>query len=553
MDRDSELFTHWTFESFAPGSISRRKYDAFRLIQENASACLRLLGEIEALDEGLADWARVSSLVGDLSTGIGTMVEQLRIMNPVEFMDVRERFAKVDFYVRLAMDRAEEKTGPPYVREHSSWDEEECAWLHDFFGGEGGSGVLVVTPSLYRYFVEVNALHRGLEEILQTCDPADPARLSSVEKAAWELLHAGSLPQLLADELEIAAVDLAPGGGVLDVWSFIGSGEKRNFLGGERGVRPACMAEVWKRAVARKFSPEAQILRLSRGLADGEDDVTVVAHLPETLEPRSTLPAVSDATAFRTRLHGVLPQVTDLHVLRGEEAPIGPDQCRSLHDLLRLCLERGLAQVFAFAGEPGKGMAGVKRMRLEIPVTVDVFNLGDAFFPSVAERAVISVEDIRSVPAWPFFLGLGCPAVLWPSDTDAASARRHGNYAALSQFFMHCMLCLGRSLFIVECHCADQAEKYVRFRFKGGDRPGGEREILRRILEEDGFSVRVHGEYLEAVRAADEEVALQRSLVRLGLLVSWMQVGGNQELEPANTEQSLEEFKALLAEAFETD
>ena len=112
------------------------------------------MGEIEALDAALTDWARVSALVDRLSVEIGALVERLRIMNPVEFMDVRERFAKVDFYVRLAMDRAEEKTGPPYVRECSFWSG-ECAWLRNSLDGGERTAALVVSPALYQYFVEV--------------------------------------------------------------------------------------------------------------------------------------------------------------------------------------------------------------------------------------------------------------------------------------------------------------------------------------------------------------------------------------------------------------
>jgi hypothetical protein len=233
-----------------------------------------------------------------------------------------------------------------------------------------------------------------------------------VEKEARSLLHAGRLPRRLSDELEIAAVDLAPGGGKVDIWTFIGSGEKRNFLGGERGVPAKDIADAWKRAVVRKFSPAALRIRLSRGLADGEDGMTVVAHVSGAAEPLPVSPVVCDASAFQERLSTVTPLVTHLHVFR-EEDSVRPEQCRSLYDLLCLCLERGLAQVFAFAGEPGKGLAGVKQMRLDIPVSVNVFNLGDAFFPSVAERAVISVEDLRSIPAWSFFLGLACPSITW--------------------------------------------------------------------------------------------------------------------------------------------
>lgn len=558
MDQDFEIFSHWTFESFAPGSISRRKYDAFRRIQESSSKCLRLLGEIEALDSVLVDWARVSTLVGTLAEEVRALVEQLRIMNPLEFMDVHEWFSKVEFYVRLTMDRAEEKAGPPYLREISSWNEDGCAWLSAFLQGENRTETLIIAPALYQYFLEVNALHDALETVLSRCNADDPTLLSAVEEEAGSLLHAGRLPQRLNDELEIAAVDLAPGGGILDVWSFIGSGEKWSFLGGERGVRTKDIVSAWKRAIVRKFSPAALRIRLSQGLADGEEGVTVVAQVSGAAELLPVPPAVCDASAFWERLNTVTPLVTHLHVFRGEEDSVRPEQCRSLYDLLCLCLERGLAQVFAFAGEPGKGLAGVKQMRLDIPVSVNVFNLGDAFFPSVAERAVISVEDVRSIPAWSFFLGLACSAITWGTlPQPGASPRHHGSYAVLSQFFMHCTLRLKQNLFTVECHCADYARKYVHFRFKGVRQQKGEhdgrREILLRILEGEGFSVHTCGEYLEATRTADDDVVLQRNLACLGLLTAWIQTDDGQTLETIGPDRGVEMFQTLLVAAFDPD
>ena len=81
---------------------------------------------------------------------------------------------------------------------------------------------------------------------------------------------------------------------------------------------------------------------------------------------------------------------------------------------------------------------------------------------------------------------------------------------------MHCTLRLKRNLFAVECHCSDHTGKYVRFCFKGVRRGEGEqsgrREILRRILEDEGFLVHTCGEYLEAVRTAGDDADLKKLL-----------------------------------------
>lgn len=114
MMREFELFSHWTFESFAPGSIPRRKYNAFSAMQRQTGQSLELLAQVEELAGGrsVVDWCRVTDLVARLIGVIANLVEQLRIMNPVEFMDVHEWSAKLGFYARLATDQTDVPAAP---------------------------------------------------------------------------------------------------------------------------------------------------------------------------------------------------------------------------------------------------------------------------------------------------------------------------------------------------------------------------------------------------------------------------------------------------------
>lgn len=186
-------------------------------------------------------------------------------------------------------------------------------------------------------------------------------------------------------------------------------------------------------------------------------------------------------------------------------------------------------------------------------MVINIFNLGGGLFPSAAERAAVSMEDIRSVPAWSFLLGLVCPAVVWSGTghEEPSLAPHHSSYAVLSQFFMHCTLRLGRNLYVVECLCEDGREKYVRFRFKGGTGlqgwHGRRIEVMRLILEGEGFEVVLRGDYVDAVRAGEEDVLLQRNLACLGLLVAWVQAAGADEMEGMTPEQGRAAFRAILA------
>lgn len=555
----TRLFSHWTFDSFAPGSIPRAKYNAFCEIHRETSVCFSLLARFEELSTGreIVDWCRVSGLAARLSAAIRDLVDQLQVMNPVEFMDAHDWVAKLSFYTRLSTEHSSTPAHPPYLLMLGSEDAKNgYSWVPQMLGLQRSRPALIITPSLYQYFIEANDLRDKLDALLRKLDLNNKIAAEELGGKAQALIRAGTLPQRLRSELEIAAVELAPGGKMLKFRIMAGTGSDAVLIGETHGVRAADFFSTWLEAVACKFSSSALALRLSLGLADEEHPLTVIAYPADTSEAAHTCALWSgapDAGALVARLEQILPKVTQLHVFQTQGAALRPEHCRSLHDLVCLCLERGLAQIFSFAGEPARGLGGIKQLRLEIPVVINIFNLGGGLFPSAAERASISIEDVRSIPAWSLLLGLVCPAVAWSgAEHEGPSPRPHySSYAVLSQFFMHCTLRLAQNLYVAECCCEDASEKYVQFRFKGGSGRSAERrrrlQIMRLILEGEGFEVISRGDYLEAMREGEEDVYLQRNLVCLGLLIAWIQSTGVEALGEMTAEQGRDQFRGLLA------
>jgi len=556
--RESELFSHWNFESFTPGSIPRVKYNAFRRIHLQTSQCFSLLARFEELSMGQAvvDWCRISGLAARLSAAIRDLVDQLQIMSPVEFMDAHDWVAKLSFYTRLATEHAALSALPPYMLELDSPDaKDSLSWVAQALSAEYVGPVLVTTPSLYQYFIEANDLRDRLDVLLGRLDVKNAVATKELGGQAQALIRAGVLPQRLQAELEIAAVELAPGGKCMELRIFAGTGDNAVLIGEDSGVRPADFISAWLEAAACKFSPSALALRLSQGLADDEHPLTLAAFaadVPKKAQTCHLWSGEADSAALVARLDQILPRVTRLHVFKAQGEVLRPEHCRSLHDLVCLCMERGLAQIFSFAGQPARGLAGIKQLRLEIPVVINIFNLGGGLFPSAAERAVISMEDVRSIPAWSLLLGLVCPAVAWSGahQNESLSMPHYSSYAVLSQFFMHSTLRLEQNLYVAECSCADGPEKYVRFRFKGGagtrTQRRGRQLIMRLILEGEGFDVVSRGDYLEAMRSGEEDVLLQRNLVCLGLLMAWVQSSGVEALGAMTPEQGRDIFRDLF-------
>lgn len=556
-----DLFFYWTFSSFVPGSIPRSKYNAFREIHAGAVACFGLLSRIEdvVMARRVVDWRRVDALTSELATRIRQLADQLQVMNPVRFMDVHDWVAKVGFYARLATAMDAIPATPPYcvpIQPHRSADKQAWSVLNLVDAIDTRLTGLLLTPSLFQYFIEANDLRPALDALLQTIDAGAPDEIARVSQELRALIRAGALPDALVAGLEITAEDAFPGQVGLTLWVFVGQDEDASCVGRFASVRPGNLVEAWIEAIAVKYAPEAILRRLGTGLADDEHPLTVLA-LPDgaasIVESEERFPS---AEALLPRLESILPHVVRLHVFQAQGESLRAEHCRSLHDLVCLCLERGLAQIFSFAGRPALGLASIKQLRLEIPVACNVFNLGGGLFPSAVEKSVVSMEDIRSAPAWSLLMGLTSPLVRWPGTTreEIDGAIPHSSsYAVVSQLYMYCTLRLAQNLYVVECDCDDDGSSgHIGYRFKGGNGTWEQRsrrlEIMRAVLAEEGFVVSSRGDYLEAVRGDVEDVFLQRNLVSLGLLVAWVQSMGVEALGTLSPDQGAARFKALLTD-----
>lgn len=552
----SELFTHWTFESFAPGSIPRVKYNAFQSIHDITARCFSLMAMIQDVEFGQrqVDWSRIVSCTAELSACIRLLIDQLQIMNPVQFMDVHDWANKIGFYARLATSFESVSATPPYIQ---SLDLLHAH--HDLPLGAVAActslPAIIIEPSLFQYFVERNDLRPDLDTVLHSLDLGHKEHSRAHSRALQKIIQRGTLPARLSTELDIAAVDLAPGGGSVDVWALIGQGQDAFLAGTYAELKAGDFAATWIQAASFKYAPQALASRLCRGLADEEDPLTLVLTPAGAAHWAGKKSCSSEHTAaLLRRLETVTPYVTRVQVGERSTGRVRAEQCKSLHDLVCLCLDHSLAQVFSFAGEPARGLGSIKELRLEIPASITIFNLGDGLFPSAVEKTTITVEDMRCVPMWSMLLGLTCPVVDWETINAQAegsqTAQRH-NYAVIAQNYMYCILRLGLQLHILECRSDDGCTGFVRYQFKGSEGNPWERaqqqRVVRLILEDQGFMVTSCGDYLEAVRSKEKEVTLQRSLAGLGLLAAWLQSCTPESFTSLNPVQGRELFQDYFA------
>jgi len=786
-----ELFLHWTYQAFAPGTLLRNKYNAFKELLRLDDRCLELIADLEEIHYGRehADWARVEWLCEELGRNLRGLIEQLQSMGPTRYMDLQDYFSKIHFYVRMAVTVPESEITPPFV-----FPLEE-AHLHE--NQAGGKALhlariaretdlplppaVVIAASTYHYFIEANELRPQLDARLRQIRLTDPAELAALADEMQLLIQEAAMPEAIANEIEIAAMELGAGGRLLAVRSSaVAEDGEASFAGqyaSQLNVAAADIVEAWKNVVASKYSPRALAYRIMHGLADAETPMAVLimpmvdaacAGVVYTRDPErhENLPAPdrehgvlaayaveglgealvdgSEAahTALlsrrpqhriiarqddfpvpvptlkrlaehamrleklfgapqdvewvmdtRNRLHvvqsraistadaspeapyappelpmlltatpagaaaltagtaQVIPQCSDIQNLprgsvlvtrnlgpalsrvmdrlaavvaeRGSRAshfasvarefglpviveaegcldaiphgstitvdglrgavhtgkpdslpektfvtprPLGamrrlgaampriaklnltdpladnfaPEFCRSMHDLVRFAHERGVEEMFTLVGRSGRGLAGARKLRTEVPISMYLLNLENGLFHSAAGKPEITPDDIRSVPMWALWFGLSSDRVQWPThlrhmdwqEMDRISggiispdSPQLASYAVLSLTYMHMMMRLGYHFSIIDTLCGpDDRQNYIKFRFKGGGgRP--EQRVLRlafieRILTRFGFSVTTRGDMLDARHPAETESVIQKRLALLGLLLA---------------------------------
>ncbi|MDR3641992.1 MAG: PEP/pyruvate-binding domain-containing protein [Humidesulfovibrio sp.] len=232
--------------------------------------------------------------------------------------------------------------------------------------------------------------------------------------------------------------------------------------------------------------------------------------------------------------------------LTDPEAPdFRPEGCHSLHDLVRFCHERAVAEMVGPTenggtdARPDRGLGKARRLRTGLAFTLFLLDLGGGLAPASGRGDEVRPEDIASAPMRALWQGLACSGETWAdtgfccdwAEFDRVSAgifrkdsRLLASYGLLSADYLHLLVRFGYHFAMLDCLCGPRAEaNYICFRFMGG---GGLPEQRRRrasviatVLEGSGFVVRVRGDMLNARLSRAEEADVRRSLIMLGRLL----------------------------------
>jgi pyruvate, water dikinase len=247
-----------------------------------------------------------------------------------------------------------------------------------------------------------------------------------------------------------------------------------------------------------------------------------------------------------TERFAALSRLTCHLELTDPEAPdFRPEGCRSLHDLVRFCHEKAVAEMVGPTEEagqdmrPGRALGKAKRLRTDLAFTLFLLDLGGGLALSAGCRDEMLPEDIASTPMRALWQGLACSGETWRdtgfccdwAEFDRVSAgifrkdsRLLASYALLSADYLHLLVRFGYHFAVLDSLCGPRAEaNYICFRFMGGGGLLEQRRLraayIATVLERSGLTVRVRGDMLNARLARAPEADIRRALILLGRLL----------------------------------
>ena len=322
-----ELFKHWTFQLFAPGSLLRAKYNAFRALLEEDEHCLNLIADLEEIVQGqrLVDFARTRRHVDELIAGTGRMVSLLMSMNPKQYMGLSEYHRKQAFYATMAVDFPPPDTRPPFVLPLGGEQEvpHRVGGKAFHLGALMNAGFQVppgftITTACFNYLLEANELRQGIDAELETIDLDDPKTLIAASRAIQSAVRAFDMPAMVFEEISAALEEYFLPAEHLAVRSSAVLEDGASSFAGQYssriGVLPKDVFSAYLEVLASKYSPRAMTYRILAGVSDLETSMAVVV--------QRMVPAAFSGVMYTVHVEQDASDLLALYAVQGQGAEL---------------------------------------------------------------------------------------------------------------------------------------------------------------------------------------------------------------------------------------
>jgi len=247
-----------------------------------------------------------------------------------------------------------------------------------------------------------------------------------------------------------------------------------------------------------------------------------------------------------------------------------PAHCRTLHDIIRFCHEKAVdALIHVQSLGNAELPASPLTLAVPIPLRIRLLDLGGGLAATAPLQGDITPDLVQSRPFMAILKGL-LPEGGWEREAAPFSMRdllssmtrplanlmanepyQGDNLAIIAASYCNLSLRLGYHFNVIDAYCTDRPEENtIYFRFVGGF--ASEEKRLRRIglintiLTGLHFQVEQKGDLLVAKAKRLETAEMERTLTRIGALVSFTRQLDVRMVDDSAVELAFERFLALV-------
>ncbi len=266
--------------------------------------------------------------------------------------------------------------------------------------------------------------------------------------------------------------------------------------------------------------------------------------VPEILERQPERKSLIKETPVYRTLRAVADRIIPLNLLDPKSPAFVPENCRTVHDIMRFAHERSYAELFQISDlVTDHGSVSVK-LDARLPLDLFIIDLdGGVSGRSPGERNVrpeqiasrpfnallkgMLREDLKSMEPRPVelkgFFSVMTRQMLSPPNT---AAERFGDksYAVISDRYLNFSSRVGYHYSVLDAYCGKTDTKnYINFQFKGGAaddlRRNRRARLIRNVLQSMGFLVEVQGDRVTARFAKHAAEEIEEKLDQVGRLL----------------------------------
>ncbi len=178
--------------------------------------------------------------------------------------------------------------------------------------------------------------------------------------------------------------------------------------------------------------------------------------------------------------------ITPLNLTDPKLSDLTPENCRTLHDILRFAHQMGIKEMFDLAERASQEGVHSVRLKTNLPFNLHIIDLGGGLNASPKAKFV-PPEAITSIPFKALWRGISHPDISWagpiPIDMKGlyavvtrslTAAAEHSDFwtrtfAIISEHYLNYSSRLGYHFATIDAYVSDvRNDNYLTFRFKGG-------------------------------------------------------------------------------------